>query len=57
MTSVEITHYSASLCITDELQPDIWVNREQLDEKSRCKLCHRMALVDQCVICQIPIKN
>lgn len=32
MTSLEITNYS-SFCDTDEQQQNIWVNREQLDEK------------------------
>lgn len=33
MTSFEITNYSALLCDTDEQQQNIWVNRDQLDEK------------------------
>lgn len=33
MTSFEITNYSALLCDTDEQQQNIWVNKDQLDEK------------------------
>lgn len=33
MTSLEITNYSAPFCDTDEQQQNIWIDREQLDEK------------------------